>query len=115
MFHRAGQEQPITKVLSWRGELDPSMLGRKVYGPYREDGYYLIPTGMLVREGQLLIDYAANAAGVVAMQLPAAPAVQATKNFGNLDPAPGAKPNLQVLQAFIKRLFPGFPVPNALP
>ena len=116
MFHRAaGSEQNIIRVMSWRSELPASMLARKVYGPYREDGYYLIPSGMLVRDGQLLIDYA-NVSNVAIAKLPAGPAVEALKKFGsNLDPAPNAKPDLRMLQEHIKYRYPGFPLPTAVP
>jgi hypothetical protein len=68
-----------------------------------------------VRDGQLLIDYAAGAAGVAILKLPGSAAPDATKNFPNLDPAPGAKPNLAALQKFIREKFPGFPVPVSVP
>jgi len=35
--------------------------------------------------------------------------------FPNTDPAPNAKPDLKVLQAFVRRHFPGFPVPTSVP
>src|SRR5712692_2361880 len=59
IFIRAnGQETQLQKVSSWRSEVAPASLTYKVYGPYREQGFYLIPTGMMVRDGQMLVDFA---------------------------------------------------------
>jgi hypothetical protein len=114
VFHRSGPETPMTRVSNWRSELDAAMLARKIYGPYREDGFYLIPTGMWFRDGQLLIDYAANASGISIAKLPG-PAIERLKQFGNLDPAPGARPTLAAFQKIVRERFTGFPVPTSLP
>jgi hypothetical protein len=110
-----GQEFPLQQVMSWRSEVGAETLARKAFGLYREDGYYLIPTGMLVRDGQILHDLSAGAVNVVFLQLPSRAAPNATKNFSNLDPEPNSKPDLKALQAHIARKFPGFPVPKSLP
>jgi hypothetical protein len=110
-----GNDVPIMKISNWRSDVATGTLAHKVYGPYREDGFYAIPTGMLVRDGQLLIDFAANRNGLVFLQLPSTAAPQNTKNFPNLDPEPNAKPDLKALQALIQLKFPGFPLPKALP
>ena len=114
VFHRAGQEHPMTRVSNWRSELDAAMLARKVYGGYREDGFYLFPTGYWVRDGQMLVRYGATAADTTIAQFPGA-TLERLKELGNLDPAPGAKPNLAALQKIIRERFTGFPVPTALP
>jgi hypothetical protein len=116
VFIRAnGQDVPLQKILSWRSDVGAGTLAHKIYGPYREDAYYLIPTGMMVREGQMMLDHAANAANVNFLQLPSTAAPEATKNFSNLDPEPNSKPDLKMLQALIARKFPGFPVPKSVP
>ncbi len=116
VFIRAsGQDVPLQQVMSWRSDVGAGTLARKVYGSYREDGYYLVPTGMMVRDGQMLLDFTANAAGVTFLQLPSTAAPNATKSFPNLDPAPGGKPDLNALKAFIARKFAGFPVPKSVP
>jgi len=114
VFHRSGPEIPIARISNWRSELPANMLARKMYGPYREDGFYLVPTGIWFRDGQMLVDYAANAAGISIAKLPGPP-IERLKNFGNLDPAPGARPNLAAVQKIIRDRFTGFPVPTALP
>jgi hypothetical protein len=110
-----GQEVPLKQIMSWRSAVGTETLAHKVYGPYREDAYYLIPTGLMLRNGDILFDYAANATNIGILRLPSAAAPDATKTFGNLDPAANSKPDLKVLQAFIGRWFPGFPVPQSVP
>jgi hypothetical protein len=114
VFHRAGQEHPIARISNWRSELDAAMLARKIYGPYREDGFYLFPTGYRERDGQILINYGTTTSDISIAQFPGEP-IERLKQFGNLDPAPGAKPNLAALQKIIRERFTGFPVPTALP
>jgi len=110
-----GQEVPLKQVMTWRSAVGTETLAHKVYGPYREDAYYLIPTGLMLRNGELLFDYAANAANIGILRLPSAAAPDATKTFGNLDPAANSKPDLKALQTMIGRRFPGFPVPQSVP
>jgi hypothetical protein len=109
----SGQEIPLQTVLAWRGDVAADTLARKAYGAYREDGYYLVPTGVMVRDGQILYDLTAGSTNSVFLQLPGTAAPGATKNFSNLDPEPGSKPDLKALQAFIQRKFPGFPEPKS--
>jgi hypothetical protein len=82
-----------------------------MYGPNREDGFYLVPGGALLQKGQIVLDLA-DQAGWVMLDLPAN---TATNRFPNLNPGPNAKPDLGTLQAIIRRMFPGFPVPQSLP
>ncbi|MEA2989974.1 MAG: hypothetical protein QOG83_2685 [Alphaproteobacteria bacterium] len=110
-----GKDVSLTKVSNWRSDVAKDMLAYKVYGPYREDGFYIIPTGMMMRDGQMLVDFAVNRYGLVMLQLPGTAAPEATKNFKNLDPDPNSKPDLKALQAYIQYKFPGFPVPKSLP
>jgi hypothetical protein len=108
-----GKEIPVHKVSSWETEVDKNSATAEMYGPYREDGFYLIPTGAMFRDGQLLVDLTANRTGWVMLQLPSR--VAKPERFPNPDPAPGAKPDLKTLQDLIRRTFTGFPVPLALP
>jgi hypothetical protein len=80
----------------------------------REDGFYLVPGGAMLRKGQIVL-YLANRTGWVMMELPSNVATADDRRFPNSDPAPNARPNLKALQAFIQRKFTGFPVPQSLP
>jgi hypothetical protein len=109
------QDMTIEKVSSWKTPVDSGSITAKIYGPNREDGFYLMPGGAMLRKGQLRAELSANGAGWILLELPSTVASADAKRFPNLDPAPNAKPDLKVLQAFIRRKFPGFPVPASLP
>ena len=109
------QDVPVQKISTRRGDVDSALLTHKIYGPYRETGFYLIPTGMTLREGQLLADFAANRTGMPILQLPNKGTPDQVKRFPNLDPTPRAKPELKVLQALLEKQTAGFPIPRSLP
>ncbi len=69
----------------------------------------------MLRSGQLRVELSANGVGWTLLELPSTVATAAANRFPNPDPAPNAKPSLKALQAFIRRKFPGFPVPQSLP
>jgi hypothetical protein len=109
------QDVAMQKVSSWRSDVDSALLTHKIYGPYREAGFYLVPTGMTMRDGQLLADFAANRTGLPILQLPNKGAPDRLRALGNLDPPPNAKPTLKALQGLITRATSGFPVPTSVP
>jgi hypothetical protein len=109
-----GKEQPIYKVSSWKTPVDGGSLTAKMCGANREDGFYLVPGGAMLRKGEMVMDIA-DRTGWVMLELPSNVASKDARRFPNLDPAPNAKPDLKALQAFIQRKFPGFPVPQSLP
>jgi hypothetical protein len=116
VFIRAnGQDVPVQRLSSWRTEVDPNSLAAKMYGPNREDSFYLVPTGALLRSGQLIMDLTANRTGWVMLELPSTVASAKPDRFPDPDPPPGAKPDLTVLQALIQRKFTDFPVPQSVP
>jgi hypothetical protein len=111
----ATQDVPVTKVSSWKTPVDSGSITAKMYGPHREDGFYLVPGSAMLRSGQMRVELSANGAGWTLLELPSAVATAAANRFPNPDPAPNAKPTLKALQAFIRRKFSGFPVPVTLP
>lgn len=110
-----GKEVPIQKVSAWKTPLDTGSATAQMYGPNREDGFYLVPGGAMLRKGEIVQDLSANQLGRVLLQLPSGVASNDARRFPNLEPAPGAKPDLKALQAFIQRRFTGFPLPASLP
>jgi hypothetical protein len=116
IFIRAprGEEIPVPNVLSWRTPVDQGSATAKRFGPYRQDGFYLVPTGAMVREGQLIMDLTAGRTEWALVDFPSSVAASQQGKFLSGDPAPGAKPELKTLQDFIRREFPGFPVPTAI-
>jgi hypothetical protein len=110
-----GKEVALQKVSSWNTPVDAGSVTAKMYGPNREDGFYLVPGGAMLRKGEIVLDINANQKGWVLVALPSNVASGDARRFPNLDPAPNAKPDLKALQAFIQRRFTGFPVPASLP
>ena len=110
-----GKELPLVKVSTWTTPVDAGSATAKMYGPNREDGFYLVPGGAMLRKGEIVQDLNANQTGWVLVALPSNVASTDARRFPNLDPAPNAKPDLNALQAFIARRFTGFPVPTSLP
>jgi hypothetical protein len=109
-----GQERPVYKVWNWKMLVPASSLTAKMYGPNREDGFYLVPGGAMLRKGEIVMDLAGQT-GWVMLELPSNVASADARRFANPDPQPDARPNLGTLQSIVTRRFPGFPVPQSLP
>ena len=109
------QDVPVRKISSWRTDVDRNSIASKMFGANREDGFYLVPMGAMMRSGQILIDLTANRTAWVMLELPSTVATANSEKYPNLDPAPNAKPDLKALQALVRRKFPGFPAPQSVP
>jgi hypothetical protein len=114
-IHADGRDTPMHKVSSWRSDVDSKLVAQKVFGPYRETGFYLLPTGMLVQPGEVYVEFALDGVVVNVFRLPSASAPAIEKRLPNLKDPPKPRPDLKALQSIIKRKFPGFPVPTSLP
>jgi hypothetical protein len=109
------REVPILKIASWRRNIDQTLVTYKMYGPYREDGFYLFPLGAYFRVAQLQADFATHRSGLPMLELPYEHGPDWLKTMQNPDPPPGALPNLRALQNLIRRETSGFPIPTSLP
>jgi hypothetical protein len=109
------QEFPALPLSSWPVFVDEKSLSHKMYGPYREDGFYLVPTALVLREGQLLTDFAVNRTGLPIVQMPFKNLPERVSKFPNIASAAVTKPDLKFVQAFIARKTSGFPIPQSLP
>jgi hypothetical protein len=85
-----------------------------MYGPFREDGFYLFPFSAYIRIAQIQMDLAANRSSLPVIEFPSASAPDWLRTRQNPDPVLGL-PNLRTLQEFIKRRTSGFPIPTSLP
>jgi hypothetical protein len=114
VFIRAprGEEIRVLKVSTWRTQVDPQSITAKRYGPFREDGFYLVPTGPLLREGQIVMDLTAGATEWVMLELPGNVTAAERRHLRDPEQAVSSKPDLRTLQEVIRREFPGFPVPR---
>jgi hypothetical protein len=109
------REVPILKIGSWRRNVDQKLVTYKMYGPYREDGFYLFPFSAHLRIAQLQLDLAANRSGLPVIDFPSQAEPDWLRTLQNPDPLPGALPTLRKLQQFIKAGTSGFPIPTSLP
>jgi len=103
-----GTEVAFTRIASVRRDVPKAALVRHMVGPYREDSFYLAPTGIMLKDGFVMADFAVNRTGFRVFQLPGSPPawLRAT------DSRPGAKMDPAALRALIAREYPGFPVPR---
>ncbi len=83
-----------------------------MYGPYREDGFYLVPVGPLTRDGMITTEYAAPGVGANLLKLPSEAVTRRGTLYANPDSPPDAKPDARALKALIERKFTGFPMPK---
>jgi hypothetical protein len=63
-------EIPLTRVVSWRTQTKPHSAARKVFGPHREDSYYLLPIASYFEEGALLLDLTRNRSEFLILDFP---------------------------------------------
>jgi hypothetical protein len=109
------REIPVLKIASWRRDVDQALATYKMYGPNREDGFYLFPLTAYLRVAQLQADLAANRLSLPVLELPTQSGPPWLRTMQNPDPLPGALPSLRALQKFIKECTSGFPIPTSLP
>ena len=109
------REIPLLKISSWPVHVDQGLVTSRMYGPFREDGFYLFPAGIQLRTAQIQADFAASRSGFPVLEFPTEQVPRWLKELQNSDPEPNALPTVKVLQAFIKRKTSGFPIPASLP
>ena len=115
IFHRSDAgETAIYKVSSWKTPVDAGSVTARIYGPNREDGFYLVPGNVMLGKGQLVIELSANQPNWILLELPSTVASAGAKRFPNATAAPG-RPSLGMVQELVRRKFTGFPVPQSLP
>jgi hypothetical protein len=112
LYVQAGRRTvPLQKIASERRALPEDSEVAKVLGRFREDSFYLAPAGVMMRKGDLLIDFAVNRSGFRVYELPGTPPdfVRADRNP---NPARGAKPDPGALRDLIEREYSGFKLPG---
>jgi hypothetical protein len=109
------REIPLVKISSWRVNVDQGLITFQMYGPYREDGFYLFPSAMQLRTAQIQADFAANRSGFPVLEFPTQEIPGWLKRFESSASEPAALPTLKVLQRFIKNRTSGFPIPDSMP
>ena len=108
-----GRETELVRLSS---QLSAVRKGSKTYsmlGPFRENGFYLAPAGVMMADGYLQADFAVRRNGFNLYKLPGSPP-DSVKADSNPMPAPDAKPDMLVLKAMLLREYNGFESPAGL-
>jgi hypothetical protein len=108
-----GKETELTRLSSELRDVRKGSKTFSVLGPYREDGFYLAPAGLMMAEGYLQADFAVRRNGFNLYRLPGTPP-DFIKSDSNPMPAPDAKPDTPVLKALLQREYRGFELPASL-
>lgn len=107
-----GRDVPLRKIGSTRSEYPAGNVVAKMFGRYREDAFYLVPGGALMRDGAVYADFSANRTEMGVVQLPTTVGQDRVKSFPTDDPPANVKPDADTFTAFISRKYPGFPMPK---
>ncbi len=108
-----GRETELVKLSSQLSGVRKGTTTYSILGPYREDGFYLAPAGVMMVDGYLQADFAVRRNGFNLYKLPGTPP-DFIKVEGNPMPAPEARPETPALKAMLQREYEGFQLPASL-
>ena len=108
-----GRETELVKLSSQLGGVRKGSKTYSMLGPYREDGFYLAPAGVMMADGYLQADFAVRRNGFNLYKLPGTPP-DFIKSDSNPMPAPDARPETPALTAMLRREYRGFELPAGL-
>jgi hypothetical protein len=108
-----GKETELLRLSSQRSDVRKGTTTHSILGPYREDGFYLAPAGLMMSDGYLQADFAVHRTGFNLYKLPGTP-----PDFvrADTDPMPtaDAKPDTPALRTLLQREYRDFELPSAL-
>jgi hypothetical protein len=108
-----GRETDLIRLSSQRSDVRKGSVTFSVLGPYREDGFYLAPAGLMMADGYLQADFAVRRKNFNLYKLPGTPP-DFIKADGNPMPPADAKPEMPALRAILQREYKGFELPADL-
>ena len=108
-----GKETELIRLSSQLSGVKKGSKTFSVLGPYREDGFYLAPAGLMMSDGYLQADFAVRRNGFNLYKLPGTPP-DFIKADSNPMPAPDARPETPALKALLRREYSGFELPAGL-
>jgi len=108
-----GEQTELAKLSSQRRDVKKGSTTHPILGPYREDGFYVAPAGLMMRDGYLQADFAIRRSNFNLYKLPGTPP-DFVKADNDPMPAKDAKPNMPALKALLTREYQGFELPAAL-
>ncbi len=108
-----GKETELIRLSSRLSGVRKGSTTFSILGPYREDGFYLAPAGLMMGDGYLQADFAAHRTGFNLYKLPGTPP-DFIKADSNPMPAPDAKPDPRMVRALLNPEYKGFELPAGL-
>ena len=108
-----GEETELVKLSSQRSDVKKGSTTYSILGPFREDGFYIAPAGLMMSDGSLQADFSVRRNGFNLYRLPGTPP-DFVKADSNPMPAKDAAPNMPALKALLQREYQGFALPASL-
>ena len=108
-----GEQTELTRLSSQRRDVEKGSTTFSILGPFREDGFYVAPAGLMMRDGFLQADFATRRNNFNLYKLPGTPP-DFIKADDNPMPSTGATPNMPPLKALLTREYKGFELPASL-
>jgi hypothetical protein len=108
-----GKETELVRLSSQLSDVRKDTKTFSILGPYREDGFYLAPAGLMMSDGHLQADFAVRRNGFSLYKLPGIPP-DFIKSDSDAMPPADAKPDTSALKALLQREYSGFELPVSL-
>ena len=108
-----GEQTELVKLSSQRIDVQKGSITHSILGPFREDGFYVAPAGLMMSDGYLQADFAIRRSNFNLYKLPGTPP-DFVKADTNPMPAKDATPNMMTLKALLRREYQGFALPAGL-
>jgi hypothetical protein len=108
-----GEQTELVKLSSQHRDVGKGSTTFSILGPYREDGFYVAPAGLMMRDGFLQADFAIRRNNFNLYKLPGTPP-DFIKADDNPMPPKDAAPDMPALKALLTREYKGFELPASL-
>jgi hypothetical protein len=108
-----GEQTELVRLSSQRRDVGKGSTTFSILGPFREDGFYVAPAGLMMSDGYLQADFAIRRNNFNLYKLPGT-APDFIKADKDPMPARDATPNMPVLKALLTREYQGFELPSGL-
>jgi hypothetical protein len=108
-----GEQTELVRLSSQRRDVKKGSTTFSILGPFREDGFYVAPAGLMMRDGYLQADFAIRRNNFNLYKLPGSPPDFITADNDPM-PARDAAPNMPALKVLLTREYRGFELPASL-
>jgi hypothetical protein len=108
-----GEQTELVRLSSQRRDVGKGSTTFSILGPFREDGFYVAPAGLMTSDGYLQADFAVRRNNFNLYKLPGT-APDFIKADKDPMPARDATPNMPAVKALLTREYRGFELPASL-